>query len=115
MNGEPIKTLRLSSDPSRDCDGAIADAAVVIETFLDQLDEVEEGEILKQIVSGQSLRTIYDEEPARELAAYRLARLLPHIGRAASELADIDVFDVVTEGEDTTTARELEKLTSVNT
>lgn len=113
MNYEAKKYLKLSVDP-RDEKEAIELAVPTIERFLDQLDGSDQVDLLRQLIDGSGLVELHGEEAGRELAGYRLAILMEHVGRAAGELADINVFDVVVEGEDTTTATELEKLAKVS-
>lgn len=111
MNGEPIKFLKLSVDPVAEGE-AVEKAPVVVEEFLDQLDGEQEVSVLRALLSGDSLVAKFGEEEGRELAAYRLAGLLPIIGESTARLADIIVLDVPVEGRSTSTAIELKKLTN---
>ncbi|HLA49535.1 MAG TPA: hypothetical protein VJY84_03270 [Candidatus Saccharimonadales bacterium] len=111
MNGEPVRFLKLADNPMPE-EAATKAAPRVIEDFLDQLDGDQGADILKGLLNGDSLIAKHGEAAGRELAAYRLALLLPAIGEAAANLADVNVYDVVVEGVDTTTAVELSKLAS---
>lgn len=108
-DGSIVRPLKLKLWPSP-VEGVTANAPGLIEEFLDQLDGNKQVDILKRLLNGESLVAAFGESEGRELAAYRLAMLLPAIGSAATELADIKVFDVVVPDEDTTTADELRKL-----
>lgn len=109
MNGEPIKFLKLSENPTLETN-ASEDAPKVIEDFLNQLDGEAQTAILGKLLSGESLVAKHGEATGRELAAYRLAQLMETIGDSATQLSDVFVFDVVVPEEHTTTDVELSKL-----
>ena len=111
MNGELVRFLKLADNPMGKIPAAHA-APRVIEDFLGQLYGYHQINILVALLKGDSLIAKHGKAVGRELAAYRLAMLLPAVGNAASDLADVEVFDVVVGGKSTTTARELGKLTS---
>lgn len=106
MNGEPILFLKLSANHMAEAD-AVSGASTVIEEFLDQLDGDLQRDVLARLLDGDALVVKHGEETGRELAAYRLVKLLPSIGAAANALSETHVDNPDAPGTQTSTDVEL--------